>query len=268
MLHCAAVTKVYGGLSALDGVDFSVERGEVFAIVGPNGAGKTTLFDTISGIAPATAGTITLDQVEIQRMRPHRICQLGLARLFQTSIAFGSQTVFTNVLIGSMFGRAKGPRFTFRFSRDAVRAALAALEDCDLLDKQHLPAAQLPVIDLKRLMFASALATQARILLLDEPFAGLNREERDELIELVRRINRAGVTIVMIEHIMPAVQALADRVLVLHHGKPIIVGRPGDVLRDPRVAEVYLGRAVAGVDAQTEASAANPAQGRPDAHRL
>jgi branched-chain amino acid transport system ATP-binding protein len=256
MLRCDAVTKVYGGLAALDGVDFSVERGEVFAIVGPNGAGKTTLFDTISGIAPATSGTITLDQVQIQRMQPHRICQLGLARLFQTSVAFGSQTVFTNVLIGSMFGREGGRRFTFRFSGKAVEAALAALADCDLLGKQQMQAAQLPVIDLKRLMFASALATQAKVLLLDEPFAGLNRQERDELIDLVRRINRTGVTIVMIEHIMAAVQALADRMLVLHHGKPITLGKPADVLRDPQVAEVYLGQAY------------RAKEGRPDADRL
>jgi branched-chain amino acid transport system ATP-binding protein len=242
MLQCEEVTKTYGGLAALGGVTFSVERGEVFAIVGPNGAGKTTLFDTISGIAPATSGTVKLDGAEIQRMSAHKICQLGMARLFQSTVSFGSQTVFTNVLIGATFGRQGSGGFNFRFSQDAVRTALEALEACDLLDKQDLLAADLPVIDLKRLMFASARATNAKVLLLDEPFAGLNREERDELIELVRRTNSDGTTVVMIEHIMKAVQALADRMLVLHHGKPITEGRPAEVLADPRVAEVYLGK--------------------------
>jgi branched-chain amino acid transport system ATP-binding protein len=242
VLRCDDVRKTYGGLAALDGVTFSVERGEVFAIVGPNGAGKTTLFDTISGLAPATSGTITLEDVEIQRLAPHRICQLGLARLFQTSVSFSSQTVFTNVLVGSTYGREKGTRFRLRYPKESVDAALEALEVCDLYDKQALVARDLPVIDLKRLMFASALATGARVLLLDEPFAGLNREERDELIELVRKLNGTGVTVVMIEHIMKAVQALADRMLVLHHGKPVVEGRPAEVLADPRVAEVYLGK--------------------------
>jgi branched-chain amino acid transport system ATP-binding protein len=242
VLRCNDVTKTYGGLAALDGVTFSVERGEVFAIVGPNGAGKTTLFDTISGLAPATSGTITLEDVEIQRMAPHRICQLGLARLFQTSVSFSSQTVFTNVLVGSTFGREKGTRFRLRYPQESIDAALQALDVCDLYSKQELLAKDLPVIDLKRLMFASALATGAQVLLLDEPFAGLNREERDELIELVRKINGTGVTVVMIEHIMKAVQALADRMLVLHHGQPIVEGRPAEVLSDPRVAEVYLGK--------------------------
>jgi branched-chain amino acid transport system ATP-binding protein len=242
VLRCDEVTKTYGGLAALDGVTFSVERGEVFAIVGPNGAGKTTLFDTISGLAPATSGTITLEDVEIQRMAPHRICQLGLARLFQTSVSFSSQSVFTNVLVGSTFGREKGTRFRLRYPQESIDAALEALEVCDLYAKQDLVAKDLPVIDLKRLMFASALATGAQVLLLDEPFAGLNREERDQLIELVRKINGTGVTVVMIEHIMKAVQALADRMLVLHHGQPIVEGRPAEVLSDPRVAEVYLGK--------------------------
>jgi branched-chain amino acid transport system ATP-binding protein len=210
--------------------------------VGPNGAGKTTLFDTISGLAPATSGTITLEDTEIQRMAPHRICQLGLARLFQTSVSFSSQSVFTNVLVGSTFGREKGTRFRLRYPQESIDAALEALDVCDLYGKQELVAKDLPVIDLKRLMFASALATGAKILLLDEPFAGLNREERDELIELVRKINGTGVTIVMIEHIMKAVQALAHRMLVLHHGQPIVEGRPSEVLSDPRVAEVYLGK--------------------------
>jgi branched-chain amino acid transport system ATP-binding protein len=242
MLQCEEITKTYGGLAALGGVTFSVERGEVFAIIGPNGAGKTTLFDTISGIAPATSGTIRLDGAEIQHMRPHRISRLGLARVFQSSVSFASQTVLTNVLVGSMFGRGAGGGFTFRFSPAAIRAALDALEACDLLDKQEIVAGELPVIDLKRLMLASALATGAKVLLLDEPFGGLNRDERDELIELVRKLNAGGMTVVMIEHIMKAVQALAHRMLVLHHGKPIVEGPPAQVLADPRVAEVYLGK--------------------------
>jgi branched-chain amino acid transport system ATP-binding protein len=246
ILECSGVTKSYGGLLAVNELSFSVESGEVFAIIGPNGAGKTTLFDVVSGLAPATRGTIVFGGEEIQNLRPHDVCQRGLARTFQTTVAFASQSVLENALVGSSFGRRReGARL--RFGREAVTAALDALELCGLLDRQAQPAATLPILGRKRLMLATAVATDPKLLLLDEPVGGLNAAERAEMIELIRRVNRAGITVLMIEHVMKAVQALARRMLVLHHGRQIAEGPPGEVLRDARVVEVYLGGAGAGL---------------------
>lgn len=244
LLACDKVSKAYGGLMAVKEVTFAVEPGEIFAIVGPNGAGKTTLFDTISGISPVTNGTIQFNGREIQRLRPDRICRFGIARTFQTTVAFDTQTVLTNTLIGSLFGGGDKKRKlpTLRFQPETVKVALDALESCALIDKQEWQTDQLSGFERKRLMLATALATQPKLLLLDEPVGGLNRTEREEMIQLVKRINRSGVTILMIEHVMRAVQALADRMLVLHHGEIIAEGPPTQVLRDKRVVEVYLGR--------------------------
>ena len=240
-LICEGVTKAYGGLIAVGNLSFSVQPREIFAIVGPNGAGKTTLFDSISGIAPASSGVIRFDGQEIQGLRPHQICQLGIARTFQTTTVFGTQTTLANALVGRIFGRPGGSVPTLQFRPDAVEGALDALESCGLLGKQAVLASTLSVFERKRLMLATALASQPTLLLLDEPVGGLSRAEREEMIELVRTINRTGVTVILIEHVMKAVQALASRMLVLHHGDKIAEGPPGDVLRDQRVVSVYLG---------------------------
>ena len=243
IFECDKVSKAYGGLLAVKDVTFSIEQGEIFAIVGPNGAGKTTLFDTISGISPVTNGIIRFKDQEIQRLRPDRICRLGIARTFQTTVTFETQTILTNALVGSVFGRQGGKgNPTLWFQSEAVDSALDALEFCDLLDKQESQYAVLSGFERKRLMLATALATQPTLLLLDEPVGGLNRTEREEMIQLVQKINRSGITVLMIEHVMKAVQVLANRMLVLHHGETITEGPPADVLRDKRVVEVYLGR--------------------------
>jgi len=242
ILECQKVSKAYGGLLAVSELTFAVESGEVYAIVGPNGAGKTSLFDCISGINPATGGAIRFQDREIQGLRPHEICRLGLARTFQTTVAFDSQTVLTNVLVGSTFGR-KGQYPILTFNQSWIEAALDALALCGLRHQQRSPAGSLPVLARKRLMLATALATRPQLLLLDEPFGGLNPAERTQMIDLIRVIARTGVTILMIEHVMKAVQALANRILVIHHGQQIAEGAPSKVLRDPRVIEVYLGTA-------------------------
>ena len=246
ILECRNVTKAYGGLLAVNDLTFAVERGDVFAIIGPNGAGKTTLFDAISGLSPATGGTVLFDGDEIEGLPSHEICRRGLVRTFQTTVSFVSQTVLQNVLIGSSFGRRNGS-FGLRFQPDAIEAALNALELCELLDRQALPAATLSIYDRKRLMLATALATEPALLMLDEPIGGLNVRERAEMVELIRRINGTGTTILMIEHVVKAVQALANRMLVLHHGRKIAEGAPAEVLRDARVVEVYLGGSGAGL---------------------
>jgi branched-chain amino acid transport system ATP-binding protein len=241
LLTCEGLTKAYGGLVALRGLDLAVEPGELFAVIGPNGAGKTTLFDVLSGITRATAGVARLAGQEIQRLRPHRICRLGLARTFQTPVAFASQTVLRNALVGAVFGRAGAGYLPLGVSREAGAAAREALAACGLDGHEERRAGELTVLGRKRLMIATALACRPRVLLLDEPFGGLNAGERAELIALCERLRGGGLTILMIEHIIHAVQALADRVLVLHHGERLAEGRPGDVLRDRRVVEVYLG---------------------------
>jgi branched-chain amino acid transport system ATP-binding protein len=240
ILECRQVSKAYGGLLAVNELSFAVEPGEVYALVGPNGAGKTSLFDCISGVSRATTGVIRFREREIQALRAHQICRLGLARTFQTTVAFDSQTVLTNVLVGSTFGLAGANPF-LSFDDQAVEAALDALALCGLAGRQGVLAGQLPVLARKRLMLATALATRPGLLMLDEPFGGLNPGERLQMIDLIRDVARAGATVLMIEHVMKAVQALADRILVMDHGQEIAQGPPATVLRDPRVIEVYLG---------------------------
>lgn len=248
VIECVDVTKSYGGLMAVKDLSFAVEEGEFFAIVGPNGAGKTTLFDTITGHSPASSGLIRFEGEPIQSESPNAICRKGLARTFQTTTSFETQNVLTNVLVAAVFGRnTRAP--WLRFDDAALERAIEALDVVGLLELQHEEAGTLPILERKRLMLATALATRPKLLLLDEPVGGLNVEEREQFIELIGRVAASGVTVLMIEHVMKAVQALATRMLVLHHGEKLAVGAPGEVLRDERVVEVYLGESAARLSA-------------------
>jgi branched-chain amino acid transport system ATP-binding protein len=238
VLEVRGVSKLYGGLRAVADVSLRVAAGEVLGIAGPNGAGKTTLFDTITGHTIASSGEMLLAGEPIRGTKIHHRCRLGLARTFPHPVAADTLTVLENAYLAASFRRGRAGR---RSRGDDVAAGRAALERVGLQGKAEMPAALLPVYDRKRLMIATALATDPLVLLLDEPFGGLSLGEIDETMALIGRIRDSGVAIVCIEHVMRALVALSDRVLVMHHGAEIFVGTPAEMLRDKRVIEVYLG---------------------------
>lgn len=238
VLEARQITKLYGGLRAVDGVSFAVGPGEILGIAGPNGAGKTTLFDTITGHTVPTSGEIILAGEPVHEAKIHQRCRLGLARTFQHPVAAETLTALENTYLAASFRRGT-PR---RRSRAAdVAAGSEALAAVGLEHHHSTLAALLPIALKKRLMIATALATNPHVLLLDEPFGGLNAREVDETVSLIERIRDTGMAIVCIEHVMRALVALADRVLVMHHGAELFIGTPEAMLADERVIEVYLG---------------------------
>ncbi|WP_439573519.1 ABC transporter ATP-binding protein [Phreatobacter sp.] len=233
MLDVRGVTKRFRGLVAVDAVSLAVDEGEIFAIIGPNGAGKTTLFNMIAGVMVPDAGTIAFAGARIDGLQPHELCRRGLARTFQIVRPFPELTVMENATIGAMM---RAP------DMEAARASAAeVLRRLDLWDRREAKAKSLTLPDRKRLECARALATDPRLLLLDEVMAGLRPTEVDRIVAILRDINRQGVTIVLIEHVMRAVMALAGRIHVLHHGATIAEGTPEEVTRHPKVLESYLG---------------------------
>lgn len=238
LLRVEGVSKHYGGLRAVDDLTFSVHEREIFGIVGPNGAGKTTLFDLLSGVARPSSGGIFLHDEPVHGLTAPKLCRRGVARTFQTPALFATQTTFRNAVVGALFGSAHGAH------RDAAYGlAHDALQFVGLREKADAPAGELGVLDQKRLMLASALASQPEVLLLDEPMGGLTRDEMLEASELVRKVNEAGITVLLIEHVMEAVLRLSNRVMVLHHGKELFNGLPSELVQDPEVRRVYLGLA-------------------------
>lgn len=241
ILVCEGVTKRYGALKAVDALGFTVGRGEILGIGGPNGAGKTTLFDVLSGLSPATSGRVVLDGDDITRAAPDRICQMGLARTFQLNAAFESMSLRDNVRLAAKFGRRRLAMPGLTLAREVRDAADAALEFAGLSSRAHTIAGSAPVIDRKLLMIASALATDPKILLMDEPVGGLTHAETDVIMDLVRRLKQRGVTILLIEHVMRFLVGLSERVIILHHGEKIFEGPPGGLVEDTTVVDVYLG---------------------------
>src|SRR5262245_22177294 len=234
LLSVKGVTKRFRGLLALDQVSLDVAAGEIFAVIGPNGAGKTTLFNIIAGVFPPQGGSITFDGHRIDGAAPDAICRRGIGRTFQIVRPFPGLTVEENVLVGALLHRADRAA--------ALTRAHDILGELDLFDKRSQRAASLTLPDRKRLEVARALATDPKLLLLDEVMAGLRPSETDRLVGIFRKLSReSGLTILLIEHVMRAVMALASRVLVLHHGAVIAEGAPEDVVRDPAVVRSYLG---------------------------
>ena len=242
LLVCDTIVKRYGSLAAVDGVSLTVGEGEILGIGGPNGAGKTTLFDVITGITPATAGTMRFGETDISDMAADRICQLGMARTFQLNAAFDSLTVRENVDVAAYFGQGKRTLPGFRLGSTARQATNEALEFVGLADKADITVSQLPVLDRKLLMIAGAVATKPKMLFLDEPVGGLNTHEIDHIITLVTRLRDNGLTVVLIEHVMRFLLALSSRVIIMHHGKQIFEGLPHQVAEDETVVETYLGK--------------------------
>jgi branched-chain amino acid transport system ATP-binding protein len=236
LLEGEKVSKHFGGLAAVSGVDFYVDEGEIVGLIGPNGAGKTTLFNLISAALEPKPGEIRFKGKKISGLSPYQICRMGIARTFQTVKIFGNMLVADNVRIGSLFGPQK------RLSEaEAARVAAEALEFVGLSEVAHTPARDLTLASQKRLEVARALATRPTLLLLDEIMAGLNQTELNEAMELVKKIQGRGITIIMIEHVMKAIMNICSRIIVLHHGQKIAEGTPQEVANSQRVIEVYLG---------------------------
>jgi branched-chain amino acid transport system ATP-binding protein len=234
LLSLERVSKRFRGLVAVDGVSFDVPEGSLFAVIGPNGAGKTTLFNMIAGAMAPDSGSIAFAGAPIDGLTSDAVCRRGIARTFQLVRPFAGLSVEDNVIVGALLHRRN-----VGAARERAQALLRRLE---LFDKRNRLASTLTLPDRKRLEVARALATEPRLLLLDEVMAGLRPTETDRMVATLRALNReSGLTIVLIEHVMRAVMALSSRVLVLDHGVAIAAGTPQEVVRDPAVVQSYLG---------------------------
>jgi len=234
-IEISHLNKKFGGLHAVNDVSFSVRENETLALIGPNGAGKTTAFNLIMGFHRPDSGSIKLFGQEIAKLRPHQVCALGMARTFQVAKPFGAMSVLENVMTGAFLHHPKTSR--------AIEVARESIDFLGLGAKENFAARDLTTIDQRRLEMARALATQPKILLLDEVMAGLNPAEVDQAVELVRKLSQRGLTIVIVEHLMRAIVAVAKHMVVLDHGQKIAEGSPDVVMQNSEVIRAYLGSA-------------------------
>ena len=227
------LVKYFGGLAAVNGVSFKVEKGEIFGLIGPNGSGKTTVFNLINNYYPLTSGDIFFNDKSIKGLKTHTICHLGIARTFQVVKPLARMTVLENVT-ASAFCRVNA-------IKEAQKLASEAIEFCGLEHHRDQRAKGLPIGLRKRLEITRALATQPELILLDETAAGLNPKELNQVIELIKEINRRGITIIIVEHIMKVIMTISNRILAINHGQPIAEGTPEEVSRNADVIKAYLG---------------------------
>ncbi len=234
ILALEKISKRFGAIVVAASIDLALDKGEALGIIGPNGAGKTTLFGIVSGTVAPDSGRVLYEGSDITRASPARRCAMGIGRSFQIPLPFTGMSVFENLVVASAFGAR-------RREREAYQSCMDILERCGLAEKANRPAGSLTLLDRKRLELARALATDPAVLLLDEVAGGLTEYECQALVELIRALRRGGISIIWIEHVVHALVASIDRLLVLHNGAFIADGDPATVIRSPQVAEIYLG---------------------------
>jgi branched-chain amino acid transport system ATP-binding protein len=233
ILEVRNLVKTFGGLKAVNDLSLTIEEGQILALIGPNGAGKSTAFNCIAGVYPPTGGEVYFFGEKINNHKPWDLCKEGLARTFQIVKPFASKTVLYNVMVGGYAHTEKRAK--------AQEKALEILKYIDLYDKKDVKAGNLTIADRKRLEIARALATGPKLLLLDEVMAGLRPTEVDQMVRIIKDLRDSGITVFVIEHIMRAIMALSDRIVVIHYGEKISEGRPEEVASDERVIKAYLG---------------------------
>jgi branched-chain amino acid transport system ATP-binding protein len=234
LLSLSKISKRFGAVVIADGLDLALEEGEALGIIGPNGAGKTTLFGIMTGTVTPDAGRVVFAGADITHLPPPRRCVIGMARSFQIPQPFGGMTVFENLVVAAAFGGG-------RRERDVYNDCMDILAQCGLADRANTRAGKLTLLDRKRLELARALATRPRLLLLDEVAGGLTEAEGHALVDLIKTVRRSGVSIIWIEHVVHALLAVIDRLVVLHNGGFIAAGDPTTVIKSAAVADIYMG---------------------------
>jgi branched-chain amino acid transport system ATP-binding protein len=237
LLRVKSVSRRFGGVRALDDISFDMQVGEILGLMGANGAGKTTLFSIIAGNIPPSTGEIWFDEHRIDGLGPHRVSRLGVARTFQIVRPFANMTVLENVTVGALYGRGQT-----KSQPRAREQSMQILDEVGLADRADVLASALTLAGRKRLEVARALATEPRLLLLDEVLAGLNATEARDALDLLRQLRKSrSLSIIVIEHVMKALMQLSERIIVLHDGLKVMEGIPAEVANDPRVIKAYLG---------------------------